>query len=421
MFTLPLEQINYDEIETFCKEQIPEGETIEYKGDLPEDLEKSISAMANTYGGIILIGVAANQTTNTPILPIKGRELTKGLEEKITSICLRNIYPPYYPSVKVCPFKNEKDENRCVVFIRVSESDQTPHATNNNTDVYLRIRSQNEPLKKGKLRKATLDEIDWLKNRRQKAVENRQALIKQADQSFERMPYDLVDQFKIKMSHENLHSSYRKVLITPLFPSNTLFEYSELLDLRDRFNNVKDQVFYLVDPVSSSNSLSFPEVRRTAAEYPYAINYTEFNIFGLVYNKHSLWENSDVETKNLFDVSYFLKQIFRVVTVGRAIYEKAGYFGSVLIKVEVEGILGKKIGTINQGRTKNVWFSNIIEPRIHIVRTDSFSGINANLENIIIDICKEFLWCCGAGEKIKENSPIMIDLRNLYKIAKDSF
>jgi predicted HTH transcriptional regulator len=160
MFTLKLEEVNYEKIESFCKEQNPEGETIEYKRDFPSDLEKSISAMANTYGGIILIGVEADKTTNTPILPIKGRELEKGLEEKVTSICLRRIYHPYFPLVKVCPFKNEKGEDKCVVFIRVFESDQTPHAINNNTDVYFRIKSQNEPF-----RKATIDEIDWLKNK----------------------------------------------------------------------------------------------------------------------------------------------------------------------------------------------------------------------------------------------------------------
>ena len=164
MFTLKPEEVNFDKIKDFCEEQNPEGETIEYKRAFPTDsakLAKSISAMANTHGGIILIGVRANKTTNTPIMPIEGMELTQGLEEKVTSICLTNIYHPYFPSIKVCDFKNDNGEDRAVVFIRVLESDQTPHAINNNTDVYFRIKSQNEPF-----RKATIDEIEWLKNKR---------------------------------------------------------------------------------------------------------------------------------------------------------------------------------------------------------------------------------------------------------------
>jgi hypothetical protein len=407
MFTSKLEEITYEKIKRFCEEQNPEGETIEYKGDFPSNLEKSISAMANTYGGIILIGVEADKTKNTPILPIKGIDLKKGLEEKVTSICLRNIYPPYFPLVKICDFKNEKGEERAVVFIRVYESDQTPHAINNNTDVYLRIKSQNEPFGK-----ATIDEIDWLKNRRQKAVENRNRLLKLADQRFESMPYDLIDQVQLRMTHNNLHSSYRKVSIIPLFPSKPLLEYLELLDVARTFDNLLDQVFYLEKPISSSGSLSFPLVRKNEAGKPDFLNYTEFNIWGLVYNKQSLWENSDPENKELFYVSYFLKHIYRVVTVGTTIYEKAGYFGSALIEVGVGGILGKQIGV------DNIWFNNKIEPHINITRTCSFGGLNENLENIIIDICTEFLWCCGAGERV---SACVTDLKNLYKKEKDPF
>ena len=407
MFTLPFEQINYEKIEAFCKEQIPEGETIEYKSDFPSDLEKSISSMANTYGGIILIGIKADKTGNVPIIPIEGRDLSEGLEEKITSICLRKIYPPYFPLVKVCPLPTEKGENKCVVFIRVYESDQTPHAINHNTEVYVRIRSQNEPF-----RKATVDEIEWLKNRRQKAIENRERLIKMAEQRFRNMPHGGLDNLKAHTGPRDLYSPYRRASIIPLFPSKPLLEYIELLNLRDTFNNSRDPVLYLGTPISCSGSLSCPLVHHDSSGNPDFLNYTEFNIWGLVYNKQSLWENSDPENKELFYVSYFLKQIYRVVTVGTTFYEKAGYFGSALIEVEVGGILGKQIGV------DKLWFKNQIEPHISITRTYIFGELNEDLENIIIDICTEFLWCCGAGERVNACAS---DLKNLYEKEKDSF
>jgi len=416
MFTLKLEEVNFEKINTFCEEQNPEGETIEYKRDFPSDLEKSISAMANTYGGIILIGVEADKTTNTPILPIKGRELEKGLEEKVTSICLRKIYHPYFPLVKVCPFKDEKGGDKCVVFIRVYESDQTPHAINNNTDVYFRIKSQNEPF-----RKATVDEIDLLKNRRQKAVENRERLVEIADRRFESMPYDLVDQVQLKFVHKDLHSSYRKVSVIPLYPSKPLLQYPELLDLRDTFHNSHDQVLVLDNPISATGSLCFPYVRKSEGKTPDWFNYTEFNIFGLVYNKQSLLENANPGTKELFDISYFLKQVYRVVTAGKAIHEETGYYGNALIDVQVGGILGKKIGAIENRRASYGWFSNIIETDIHIEKVCSFGDLNENLDSLIINLCKEFLWCCGGGDKIKDNLLIMSTVKNLYDGIKKSF
>jgi len=419
MFTLKPEEVNFEKIKSFCEEQIPEGETIEYKGDFPSNLEKSISAMANTYGGIILIGVEADKIKNTPNPSINGIKPEKGLEERVTSICLRNIYPPYSPPiVKVCDFKNEKGEDRAVVFIRVHESDQTPHAINNNTDVYLRIRSQNEPLKKGTLRKATLDEIDWLKNRRQKAVENRERLVEIADRRFESMPYDLLDQVQMRLTSKDLHSPYRKVSIIPLYPSRPLLQYLELLDLRDTFHNYHDRVLVLDEPISSAGSLCFPFVRKGNSENPVHLNYTEFNIFGLVYNTQSLLEEANPEIKNLFDVSYLLRQIYGVVTVGKALYERSGYLGSVMIEVKVGGISGKRIVVIVERSERHFWCVNKIQPNIHIRRICSFAQLTENLDSLLIEICKEFLWYCGAGQKVKESETI---LRNLCKVAKDSF
>ncbi|KPL05299.1 MAG: hypothetical protein AMJ73_01415 [candidate division Zixibacteria bacterium SM1_73] len=418
MFTLKPEEVNFDKIKSFCEEKIPEGETIEYKRAFPPDsadLAKSISAMANRYGGIILIGVKANKTTNTPILPIQGIDLTEGLEEKVTSICLKNIHRPYIPKAKVCNFQNKRGEDKAVVFIRVEESHETPHAINNNTDVYLRIGSQNQPF-----RKATVDEIEQLKNRRQKAVENREALMQRADQRFLSMPFDPVDRIHIATAKKDLHSSYRKVSIVPLFPNKPLFEYSELSKLKDTFHNPGDQVFCLDEPISSSGSLCFPYVVKSNSLVPDWFNYSEFNIYGLVYNKQGLWENADPETRELFDVSYFLKQIYRVVTVGKAIYEKTGFFGSTLIVVQVGEILGRSVGLIDirPKRMREKWCDNKIEPNIRITKICSFAELHENLDTLLLEICKEFLWCCGAGTRIKEFED---HLRSLVEQAKKLF
>jgi hypothetical protein len=264
------------------------------------------------------------------------------------------------------------------------------------------------------LRKATLEEVEWLKNRRQKAVVNRERLVGIADRRFESMPYDLVDQLQLKFVHKDLHSSYSKVSVIPLYPSRPLLQYLELLDLRDIFNNSLDQVLVLDSPISATGSLCFPYVRKSEGKTPDWFNYTEFNIFGLVYNKQSLLENANPETKELFDVSYFLKQIYRVVTVGKATYEKIGYYGNALIDVQVGGILGKKIGAIENRRASYGWFSNIIETDIHIEKVCSFGDLNENLDSLIINLCKEFLWCCGGGDKIKDDPLIMSTVKNLY-------
>jgi hypothetical protein len=399
MFNLKPQEVTFERIEAFCKGQNPEGETIEYKGDFPSNLEKSISAMANTYGGIILIGVTGDKQTNTPKTPIQGIELKEGLEERVTSICLRTIHPPCFPWVKVCPFKNDREEDRCVVFIRVYESDQTPHAINNNTDVYFRIRSQSEPF-----RKATVDDIEWLKNRRQGSVENRERLLKVAGQRFDSMPFDSVDKVMLRMTHRDLHSSYRKASIMPLFPSRLLLAHSDLLDLRSTFHDLEDQVFILDKPLSCSDSLCFARMDTDGSGNPNYLNYTEFNRYGLVYNKQSQIENRDPQTKELFDVPYLLKQVHRVITAGRTIYRNSGFSGSALIEVQVGGVLGKQVGVVDtrSKKIRDVWCTNKIESTINITKICSFPELVEELDTLLVEICLEFLWCCGAGERIGE-------------------
>lgn len=95
--------------------------------------------MANTLGGIILLGVEEDDE-NRPILPLKGIGFQRGLSERVINIVLTNITPPVIPEVAVCPNKKE-----ALVVIRVPQSHQTPHAISDNTQVYLRTGNRNNP------------------------------------------------------------------------------------------------------------------------------------------------------------------------------------------------------------------------------------------------------------------------------------
>ena len=59
--------------------------------DLSVHIPKVISSFANTQGGIWIIGVTADKTTNRAILPIKGLTQDSGLEERITQSCYSNL------------------------------------------------------------------------------------------------------------------------------------------------------------------------------------------------------------------------------------------------------------------------------------------------------------------------------------------
>jgi len=78
LYTTAINDISWQEVVDFCEQKIPEGGYLDYKEDFPSTLEKTISALANTLGGIILIGVEEDDE-NKPVLPIKGINFHRGL------------------------------------------------------------------------------------------------------------------------------------------------------------------------------------------------------------------------------------------------------------------------------------------------------------------------------------------------------
>lgn len=141
IYTKPVLEISWDDITAFCQQRIPEGAYLDYKQDFPAQLEKTMSAMANTFGGIILIGVEEDNEKK-PVLPIMGIQLQRGLSERVTNIILSTITPPVFPEIQVC---SDQSGARAVVLVRIPQSHQAPHAISNNTRVYLRTGDVNNP------------------------------------------------------------------------------------------------------------------------------------------------------------------------------------------------------------------------------------------------------------------------------------
>ena len=57
--------------------------------------------MANTLGGVIVVGVAEDAQAK-PQLPALGMEFKRGLVEQVMSKCVDNITPPIIPEIVEC-------------------------------------------------------------------------------------------------------------------------------------------------------------------------------------------------------------------------------------------------------------------------------------------------------------------------------
>ncbi len=145
LFALENSKITFKDVKSFCDQQFSEGLRIEYKREFPQnvDLAKTICAFANSAGGIILIGVEADQVKNVPT-NIPGIQMSKGLEERVVNICLSNILPRIVPEVRLCPFKTEDESERGVLFVRVNSSYNPPYIVLQTKEIMIRAYNKNE-------------------------------------------------------------------------------------------------------------------------------------------------------------------------------------------------------------------------------------------------------------------------------------
>ena len=378
-------------MKAFCDEQIEENRRVEYKKafsskDEKKQIAKEISAFANTHGGIILVGVG--EKDRKPKLPIDGIDYVKGLNEKVTSIALKNIYPPVFPETKVCRFGDNLE--KAVVVIRVQESDETPHTVERTTGIYVRVDSQSEP------QRAPFEEIEWLMNRRKKAVENRERLLRRAEERFNNQP-----------TKKNFNA-FQSVSVIPVFPHAPLVVLESLSDIA---NKSKVSVHNCDFPLTSQYKTAHESII-DEAQYSAFLNYTEINLFGLIFSKQSLWENHNEKIVNLYEAAHMVEGVLRF---SLNFYKKVGYRGLISINLSLEGInegiLANPRSIMRSKPLERPLGSSDFDDFISLKRKVTVSELSGRFDDIAKGLYNEFLWSFGVDNDRHRKE--LID--NIYK------
>jgi predicted HTH transcriptional regulator len=206
MWHLPIESLTFEDLDEFLDLKLPEGNRLDYKVEMPNDLAKIIAAFANTLGGLIVLGVEEDAKTTEPVWPPssgagKGMPNVRGLREKVNQIARDAIYPPV--AVRTSPvILNKHLPGTALLVVRVDESKDAPHAVEKRREVYIYERVDNVSLP---YRFAEIDRIAYLLDRRRKIEEDRENMLQQ----------------EIDQAHELLGNSYplRWASVVPYFPT----------------------------------------------------------------------------------------------------------------------------------------------------------------------------------------------------------
>jgi len=390
MFGTPIELIDLPQILDFLTTGVREGFALDFKENFPSNLEKTLAAFANSYGGMILIGVEETNT-GAAVMPIKGVELTTGLRERVLQKGLEAVYPPVLPEVHVVDFKSDTTlpaPDRAVVVVRVAESDDAPHAVEDRTVVYFR----NDNISNRFLRKATVGEIEWLANKRQRSIEEKEKLIRKA---LERTQHLRSRRRNDRPPRQYSREGGMTLFTVPAFPR------SPLLDTRSWFDLVQNT---RVPSSTILDHLPNGQLQRVAGGmfFDGDYSYSEFQQQGLVLHEFDYWW----DYTNSPSVSLGARQLLPEVTaslitgvleLSRELYRKAGYLGLVEFRFTADGLAGAFFSKAGRSWLNGV--PKLIESEISISRRFSMGELEEGLLSISRDCQRELYWAFGFDAK----------------------
>ena len=315
MFTKEMNEIEFSDIETFCREW-PEGVRVEYKKEIA-NVPKIISSFANTQGGIFIIGVDTDND-NKARFPIEGIANESGIEERIRQSALDGIYPSIMPSIRICDVKNDEGKSgKVAVVIRIDESQQAPHAIQNSTRVYIRSGSITPPYEL-----AEIDRIEYLLKRRDESQKISQQILKRIEGHTDSYPPPV--------------QPILTIYAHPVFPYRPIISNSEIYTYMSNSCMIPTKIG---DPefgtrkVSGGVCFMGKEVHNV---------FWELNEYGIIYNRGWVLPRED-GGQRYFDGDNIIKRIFCLIYEASEFYKKCQYVGNVEFVVALQQIGGGNV------------------------------------------------------------------------------
>src|SRR5229473_5300908 len=182
IYVTPVSQLKTSDLAELLQEQAVENTRLEFKREVPEKDEtlKKLSSFANTFGGFVVIGAAA-QSKDGRIEELRGVDEVPGYKQKIVDWCFKECSPPITVDVSG-PIPTPSNNGKVCYVISVEESEIAPHFLNGRKGVWIRT---NEFSERFHAAPATENELEQLLHQRELVLERRRHIVERARKRFE--------------------------------------------------------------------------------------------------------------------------------------------------------------------------------------------------------------------------------------------
>jgi hypothetical protein len=225
IFAKPLSQVVAADLEELMQEQAVENLRLEFKLEVPDkdEMLKKLSAFANTFGGLMVIGARASSKDGR-ITELSGVDKISGFKQKVVDWCFKGASPPLDVDVSD-PIPTPSGNGKFIYVVKLGESDVAPHFLNGRNGVWVRTNEFS-----GRFEQKLADEIELrhLFDRRRLILDRREALIRRARKRYQA----LADKTNTDLAGNRTKLGSRlELAIVPRFPAHPMCKQEDLKSL----------------------------------------------------------------------------------------------------------------------------------------------------------------------------------------------
>jgi Putative DNA-binding domain len=328
IYTTSLSQIDTASLTELLQEGAVENLRLEFKREIPgkDETLKKLSSFANTFGGFVVIGAAA-QSKDGKIQDLPGVEQTPGYKQKIVDWCFKECSPPISVDVSG-PIPTPSNNGRVCYVISVEESEVAPHFVNGRNGVWIRT---NEFSGKYNFALADEDELRQLLHRRELTLGRRRDIVERARKRF---TYYLSTTSE-KPAHAGSPGALLELCLVPRFPSKHLCKQEDLPKL------VKDVRY------PSYRGVGFPRLQLgVMTQHESAIirepltdlSFFEINVWGMLFYVTKLDEKAYTDKVSGIHVYAFVGHLLMFLQHANDLLQLMGATGSMLVETSLKDI-----------------------------------------------------------------------------------